>query len=92
MDIIFFIAMFVALLAALGPHHRRTFSLPRAPFGADAHVDRDLDRVLHDVPVSGVTAPAAAAPRRHRPVPRWARDDHSSDRDRSTGFHLLRLP
>ncbi|NUO35018.1 MAG: hypothetical protein HOQ27_08120 [Dermatophilaceae bacterium] len=51
-DIIFFIAMIVALVAALGPHHRRTFSLPRAPFGADAEVDRDLARVLHDVPVA----------------------------------------
>ena len=48
MDIIFFIAMIVVLVAALGPHHRRTFSLPRAPFGADAEVDRDLSRVLHD--------------------------------------------
>ena len=52
MDIIFFIAMIVALVAALGPHHRRTFSLPRAPFGAHAEVDRDLVRVLHDVPVA----------------------------------------
>lgn len=52
MDIIFFIAMIVALVAALGPHHRRTFSLPRAPFGADAEVDRDLARVLHDVPIA----------------------------------------
>jgi hypothetical protein len=92
MDIIFFIAMFVLLLAALGPHHRRTFSLPRAPFGADAHVDRDLDRVLHDVPITNATEHAAEMRRRHRPMPRWARDDHSSDRDRSTGFHLLRLP
>ncbi|MBC9820019.1 hypothetical protein [Terrabacter sp. MAHUQ-38] len=52
MDIIFFIAMIVALVAALGPHHRRTFSLPRAPFGADAEIDRDLSRVLHDTPVA----------------------------------------
>src|SRR5690242_7927604 len=51
MDIIIFLAMFVVVLAALGPHHRRTFSLPRAPFGADAEVDRDLVRVLHDVPM-----------------------------------------
>ncbi len=50
MDIIFFIVMIIALIAALEPHHRRTFSLPRSPFGADAAVDRDLDRVLHDVP------------------------------------------
>jgi hypothetical protein len=48
MDIIFFIAMIVALVAALGPHHRRTADLPHAPFGADAEVDRDLSRVLHD--------------------------------------------
>lgn len=92
MDIIFFIAMFVLLLAALRPHHRRAFSLPRAPFGADAHVDRDLDRVLHDVPITNATEQAAAVRRHHRLMPRWARDDHSSDRDRSTGFHLLRLP
>lgn len=52
MDIIFFIAMIVALVAALGPHHRRTFSLPRAPFGADTDNDRDLIRVLHDTPVA----------------------------------------
>jgi hypothetical protein len=52
MDLIFFLAMIALLVAALGPHHRRTFSLPRAPFGADAEVDRDLDRVLHDAPVA----------------------------------------
>ena len=52
MDLIFFIAMFAVLVAALEPHHRRTFSLPRAPFGADAEVDRDLVRVLHDTPVA----------------------------------------
>jgi hypothetical protein len=51
MDIIFFILMIIAIVAALEPHHRRTFSLPRAPFGADAEVDRDIERVLHDVPV-----------------------------------------
>jgi len=52
MDIIFFIAMIIALVAALGPHHRRTFSLPRAPFGADSGADRDLSRVLHDTPLA----------------------------------------
>ena len=52
MDIIFFIAMIAVILAALEPHHRRTVSLPRAPFGADAEVDRDIERVLHDVPVT----------------------------------------
>jgi hypothetical protein len=50
MDIILLIAMVVALVVALEPHHRRTFSMPRAPFGADAEVDRDIERVLHDVP------------------------------------------
>jgi len=52
MDTIFFIIMIVAIVAALGPHHRRTFSLPRAPFGADAALDRDIERVRHDVPVA----------------------------------------
>ncbi len=52
MDIIFFILMIVAIVAALEPHHRRTFSLPRAPFGADAKLDRDVDRVLHDAPLA----------------------------------------
>lgn len=52
MDIIFFLAMITAIVAALGPHHRRTFALPRAPFGADADVDRDIERVLHDTPVA----------------------------------------
>ncbi|GAA2746981.1 hypothetical protein GCM10009868_34590 [Terrabacter aerolatus] len=52
MDIIFFMALFAALVAALGRHHRRTFSLPRAPFGADAELDRDIDRVLHDAPLA----------------------------------------
>ena len=48
MDFLFFLAMIVVIVAALGPHHRRTFSLPRAPFGADIEVDRDIERVLHD--------------------------------------------
>ena len=52
MDISFFFVMIIAIVAALEPHHRRTFSLPRAPFGADAEVDRDIERVLHDVPTS----------------------------------------
>ena len=67
MDIIFFIAMIVALVAALGPHHRRTFSLPRAPFGADAEVDRDLSRVLHDTPVAQDTGVARNARVAHNP-------------------------
>jgi hypothetical protein len=48
MDIIFFIALIALVLAALEPHHRRTFHLPHAPFGADADRDADLARVLHD--------------------------------------------
>ena len=52
MDTIFFFIMIVAIIAALGPHHRRTFSLPRAPFGADAALYRDIERVRHDVPVA----------------------------------------
>ena len=72
MDIILFVAMFVALLVALEPHHRRTSSLPRAPFGADAELDHDLDRVLHDVPVVGEHSAVAAARRRRRHVRRFA--------------------
>jgi hypothetical protein len=49
MDIIFFILMIAAIMLALGPHHRRTFSLPHAPFGSDAD-DRDLPRIIHDAP------------------------------------------
>lgn len=49
MDIIFLILLFAALLTLLGPSHRRTSHLPRAPFGADASVDHDLERVLHDL-------------------------------------------
>ena len=49
MDIIIAIAALVALVVALGPHHRRTLGLPRAPFGADLESDRDLERILHDV-------------------------------------------
>ena len=53
MDIIFFIALIALVLAALGHSHSRTAHLPRAPFGADAEVDRerdrDLDRILHDL-------------------------------------------
>jgi hypothetical protein len=50
MDIIFFILMFAAIIVALSPHHRRTFSLPHAPFGSDAETDRDIERILHDAP------------------------------------------
>ncbi len=48
MDIIFALAALVALVLVLGPHHRRTSGLPRAPLGADLDVDHDVDRVLHD--------------------------------------------
>ncbi|MEW1951871.1 hypothetical protein [Terrabacter sp. NPDC080008] len=104
MDIFFFALMFVAFLAALGPHHRRTFTLPRAPFGADALVDRDLERVLHDAPAddrastigadSADTADLAgtAARRGRRHVRGLSHDDHPADRDRPTGLGLLRLP
>jgi hypothetical protein len=50
MDIIFFILMIAAIIAALSPHHRRTYSLPHAPFGSDVETDRDLPRILHDAP------------------------------------------
>ncbi|GAA5036037.1 hypothetical protein GCM10023258_38570 [Terrabacter aeriphilus] len=52
MDILFFLILVGLVVAALEPHHRRTFRLPRAPFGADAEVDRDLERVLHDAPIA----------------------------------------
>ncbi|HET8989300.1 MAG TPA: hypothetical protein VFN43_12350 [Humibacillus sp.] len=48
MDIIFALAALVALIVALGPHHRRAFGLPHAPLGADLEADHDMDRVLHD--------------------------------------------
>ena len=49
MDIIFFIALLALIVAALGHSHSRTSHLPHAPFGADADVDRDLERLLHDL-------------------------------------------
>jgi len=49
MDIIIAFAALVVLILALGPHHRRTSGLPRAPLGADLAADHDMDRVLHDV-------------------------------------------
>ncbi len=49
MDIIFFLTVIAAIVAALEPGHHRTFRLPRAPFGSDAHVDHDVERVLHDL-------------------------------------------
>lgn len=49
MDLLFFLLLLALLVVALEPGHRRTFGLPRAPFGADARPDHDLDRVLHDL-------------------------------------------
>jgi hypothetical protein len=62
MDILIAFAALVALVIALGPHHRRTAGLPRAPLGADLDVDHDVDRVLHDV-LAGRTGD-------HRPIGR----------------------
>ena len=76
MDTIFFLIMIVAIVAALGPHHRRTFSLPRAPFGADAALDRDIERVLprrarrtltRGSPTEPRTDPATVPPGRRQP-------------------------
>jgi hypothetical protein len=55
MDIIFFILMILAIVAATEPARRRTAHLPRAPFGSDAE-DRDLLRVLHDTRSEGATS------------------------------------
>ena len=54
MEIIVLIALVTALVFALERHHRRTWSLPHAPHGADSTIafsdlDHDWDRVLHDV-------------------------------------------
>ncbi len=49
MDIIIVIALIALLAAALEPAHRRTHGLPRAPFGADADLDRDTARARHDL-------------------------------------------
>ena len=57
MDIIIAFVALIALVAALGPHHRRTSGLPRAPLGADLDVDHDVDRVLHDTLARHVDAP-----------------------------------
>lgn len=61
MDILFFILMIIAIVAATGPAHRRTAHLPRAPFGSDAE-DRDLLRVLHDTRPGGVPARRESVP------------------------------
>lgn len=54
MTIILLLALVTALVFAIERHHRRTFSLPRAPHGADSTIaftdlDHDSDRVLHDL-------------------------------------------
>ena len=54
MTIILLLAFVTTVVAALERHHRRTWSLPRAPHGADSTIaftdlDHDVDRVLHDV-------------------------------------------
>ena len=59
----FALAALVALLAALGPHHRRTSGLPRAPLGADLKADHDVDRVLHDARAAGSHVRALSDPR-----------------------------
>ena len=53
MEIIVLIALVTALVFALERHHRRTWSLPHAPHGADStiaftDIAHDWDRVLHD--------------------------------------------
>ena len=57
MDIIIAFVALIALVAALGPHHRRTTGLPRAPVGADLAAAPDVDRVLHDAIVRHVDGP-----------------------------------
>jgi hypothetical protein len=47
------LAFVTALVFAVERHHRRTWSLPRAPHGADSTIaftdlDHDWDRVIHD--------------------------------------------
>jgi hypothetical protein len=48
------LVLIVGLVTLLERNHRRTFGLPRAPFGADATRsfsevgDRDRDRLLHE--------------------------------------------
>jgi hypothetical protein len=53
MTIILLLAFVTALVFAVERHHRRTWSLPHAPHGADSTIaftdlDHDWDRVLHD--------------------------------------------
>jgi hypothetical protein len=54
MTVILLLLFTAALVFAIERHHRRTWSLPRAPHGADATIaftdlDHDTERVLHDV-------------------------------------------
>jgi hypothetical protein len=53
MTILLLLAFVTALVFAVERHHRRTWSLPHAPHGADSTIafsdlDHDWDRVLHD--------------------------------------------
>ncbi len=53
MTIILLLALVTALVFGVERHHRRTWSLPRAPHGADSTIaftdlDHDWDRVNHD--------------------------------------------
>jgi len=44
--------LFVGIWLLLEHNSRRTAGLPRAPFGADADRDTDLNRIRHDVDVT----------------------------------------
>ncbi|GAA2159534.1 hypothetical protein GCM10009845_06200 [Pedococcus bigeumensis] len=53
MTIFLLLAFVTALVFAVERHHRRTWSLPHAPHGADSTIafsdlDHDWDRVIHD--------------------------------------------
>lgn len=55
MTTILLLLLFVAALVfAIERHHRRTWTLPHAPHGADSSIaftdlDHDFDRVVHDI-------------------------------------------
>lgn len=62
---IFFLTAFVAVVAALVErNHRRASVMPRAPWGAAQ--DRDLQRVIHDLPDAPVAGRRPLRP--HLPV------------------------
>jgi len=46
---VLFVAVVAALVIALELTHRRTWSLRRAPFGADAPGDRDIARMRAEI-------------------------------------------